>query len=78
VAAHRGHGLGVAMKAAMMRWLLADCPELERVITTTAAANTYMINVNLALGYRTVRTLVWTEISRSELAARLASLSVTR
>jgi mycothiol synthase len=72
--AHRGHGLGLAMKAAMMRWTTADWPELERGITATAADNTYMIDVNLALGYRTAREMVWVEITAAELTRALDAL----
>jgi GNAT superfamily N-acetyltransferase len=35
LAAHRGHGLGRCVKAAMTRSLITDVPELERVITNT-------------------------------------------
>jgi RimJ/RimL family protein N-acetyltransferase len=54
-AAHRGHGLGQAMKAAMLRWITADRPELRRVWTSTAAANQYMADVNHRLGFATMR-----------------------
>lgn len=47
----RGLGLGRAIKAAMMRWLLEDIPALERVVTNTASDNAYMIRVNEQLGY---------------------------
>ncbi|WIX77162.1 GNAT family N-acetyltransferase [Amycolatopsis carbonis] len=58
LAAHRGRGLGFCVKAAMLRRLVAERPEVEEVITSTAAANPYMVNVNLALGYRTTRETV--------------------
>ncbi len=47
----RGRGLGRAVKAAMMRWVLADFPDLERVVTNTAAGNASMIRVNGQIGY---------------------------
>jgi RimJ/RimL family protein N-acetyltransferase len=47
----RGRGLGRAVKAAMMRWVLADLPDLERVVTNTAADNASMIRVNEQIGY---------------------------
>lgn len=72
-AEHRGHGLGRAVKAEMMRWLTADYPELDRVYTTTAPENVHMISINLAVGYHTVRTMIWTEITTSQLAKNLAS-----
>jgi GNAT superfamily N-acetyltransferase len=61
VSLHRGHGLGVAMKSAMMRWITQDRPELERVYTTTAAENNHMIRVNLQIGYQTRRSVTWVE-----------------
>jgi GNAT superfamily N-acetyltransferase len=55
LAAHRGHGLGQAMKAAMLRWITADKADLRRVWTSTAVANQYMADVNHRLGFATVR-----------------------
>ena len=51
VRGYRGRGLGRAVKAAMMRWLLSDFPDLGKVITSTAAENVHMIRVNEQLGY---------------------------
>ncbi|SES35597.1 GNAT family N-acetyltransferase [Lentzea albida] len=56
--AHRGRGLGLAVKAHMVRWLRADRSELERVDTGTDAANTHMIRVNERLGFVTHREVV--------------------
>ncbi|GAA3437519.1 GNAT family N-acetyltransferase [Kutzneria kofuensis] len=55
LAAHRGHGLGQAMKASMLRWITADKPDVQRVWTSTAVANQYMADVNHRLGFATVR-----------------------
>ena len=49
---HRGHRLGLLTKAAMLEWLVAAEPGLERITTTNAEVNSYMIAVNEALGYR--------------------------
>ena len=68
---HRGHGLGRAIKAEMMRRLLAARPEVARVSTQTASDNTYMIGVNHSLGYTDVRTLAYYEIATEALVARL-------
>ncbi|MFJ4680349.1 GNAT family N-acetyltransferase [Kitasatospora sp. NPDC088783] len=70
---HRGHGLGRTMKAAMTRWLADERPDLERILTTTATTNTFMIDINHSLGYRTARTMEWIEIPTARLAERLAS-----
>jgi mycothiol synthase len=53
--AHRGHGLGLAMKADMLRWLTADNDDLDHVWTSTGATNTQMVDVNTKLGFETVR-----------------------
>jgi GNAT superfamily N-acetyltransferase len=52
--AHRGLGLGLALKTAMMH-ATADLLEgRRRIITENAASNEHMIAVNEALGYRQV------------------------
>lgn len=49
---HRGHRLGLLMKAANLRLLLADRPGVRSIWTWNAATNTFMIGVNKLLGYR--------------------------
>jgi hypothetical protein len=63
------------MKAAMMRWITADWPEVERVYTTTAVTNTYMIKVNHALGYQSSREMIWVEAETEHLVEALNSLA---
>jgi GNAT superfamily N-acetyltransferase len=48
---HRGHRLGLLVKAAMLELLAASEPQLERIVTWNAQSNTHMIAVNEALGY---------------------------
>ena len=48
---HRGHRLGLLTKAAMLEWLATAEPQLERIETNNAEANSYMIAVNEALGF---------------------------
>jgi len=48
---HRGHRLGLLVKAAMTEWLGADEPALRRIVTWNAAVNAHMIAVNEMLGY---------------------------
>ncbi|RAS61948.1 acetyltransferase (GNAT) family protein [Lentzea atacamensis] len=60
---HRARGLARFVKAHMLRWLLTDRPELERIDTGTAAANFPMIRVNERLGFVTAREVV--VVSRS-------------
>lgn len=50
--AHRGHRLGLLLKAAVLRALAADHPGARRVVTCNAETNAPMIAVNDALGYR--------------------------
>jgi GNAT superfamily N-acetyltransferase len=54
---HRGHGLGLALKAATMQALVTACPEVRTVRTWNATTNGPMIAVNEALGYRTTAFL---------------------
>ena len=48
---HRGHRLGLLVKAAMLEWLATAEPQLEQVETGNAASNKHMIAVNEALGF---------------------------
>ena len=50
--AHRGHRLGLLLKAGMLLWLAEAEPELVTVDTWNAESNDHMIGVNEALGYR--------------------------
>ncbi len=51
---HRGHRLGLALKAGMVRWLAQAEPQLETVDTWNAESNDHMVAVNELLGYRVV------------------------
>jgi GNAT superfamily N-acetyltransferase len=58
--AHRGHRLGVLLKASMVHWLDEEEPQLRVVDTWNAASNAHMIAVNEALGYSVVaRGIGW-------------------
>jgi GNAT superfamily N-acetyltransferase len=48
---HRGHRLGMLVKAAMLDWLAVAEPAIERIVTGNAAVNRHMIAINEALGY---------------------------
>lgn len=50
--AHRGHRLGLLLKAGMVLWLAEAEPRIETVDTWNAESNDHMIAVNEALGYR--------------------------
>jgi GNAT superfamily N-acetyltransferase len=48
---HRGHRLGLLVKAAMLDWLAEAQPSIGRIITGNAAVNRWMIAINEELGY---------------------------
>ncbi len=52
---HRGHRLGLLLKINMMRWMAEAEPQLSVIETWNNVDNTFMINVNEALGYRLSR-----------------------
>jgi GNAT superfamily N-acetyltransferase len=52
VRAHRGHRLGLLLKAEMNLWLAEAEPQLRTVDTWNAESNDHMIAVNEALAYR--------------------------
>jgi GNAT superfamily N-acetyltransferase len=49
---HRGHRLGLWLKAGMLLWLAEVEPQVETVDTWNAESNDHMIEVNERLGYR--------------------------
>lgn len=49
---HRGHGLGMLLKAANLHRLGRQFPAVERVYTWNAEENRYMLRINEALGFR--------------------------
>lgn len=51
---HRGHRLGLLMKAEMLRWMAHDRPEVAATDTWNATSNHHMIAVNERLGARVV------------------------
>lgn len=48
---HRGHRLGLLIKAAMLEWLADQEPALTRISTYNAAVNRHMIAINEELGF---------------------------
>jgi hypothetical protein len=49
---HRGHALGLWVKAANCAWISRDRPTSRRVHTWNADENDYMLDINTRLGYR--------------------------
>lgn len=54
---HRGHRLGLLVKAAMLEWLAAAEPTMRRVVTWNAASNKHMVDINEALGLELLASL---------------------
>src|SRR3984957_5320682 len=54
---HRGHRLGLLVKAAMLDWLATAEPGIERIVTHNAAANDHKIAINEQLGYQLLEPL---------------------
>jgi len=58
--AHRGHGLGLSLKAATLLAAHQQWPEAERIHTWNASENDHMWRLNEKLGYRTATVeAVW-------------------
>ncbi|MET8759465.1 GNAT family N-acetyltransferase [Lentzea sp. NPDC004782] len=73
LAAHRGRGLGAAMKAHMLRWLIADHPDTEKIISGTNELNIHMRRVNAQMGFTTTRVVTTVHQNISVLEAALAA-----
>ncbi|WP_088317809.1 GNAT family N-acetyltransferase [Kineosporia sp. R_H_3] len=57
---HRGHRLGMAIKAANLRAAVERFPQVRRITTYNAASNAPMLRVNVAMGFRPVaRETCW-------------------
>jgi GNAT superfamily N-acetyltransferase len=50
--AHRGHGLGYGLKAAVIGLLQRERPEITATVTSNALSNAAMVAVNDRLGYQ--------------------------
>jgi GNAT superfamily N-acetyltransferase len=57
---HRNRGLGRWLKAAMIKRLRAEHPEVEWIDTGNAASNEPMLNINIAMGFKPILyTCTW-------------------
>jgi GNAT superfamily N-acetyltransferase len=52
--AHRGHGLGYGLKAAVIGLLQRERPDITATVTSNALTNAAMVAVNDQLGYQVV------------------------
>jgi GNAT superfamily N-acetyltransferase len=48
---HRGHRLGLLVKAVMLELVTEAAPEVTRIVTDNAGSNEYMIAINAQLGF---------------------------
>ncbi len=71
VPAHRGSGLGMWVKADMLRRLRTERPDMTEVITGNAASNEHMLRINTRLGFRPYRALAEWQGEVGELVSRL-------
>ena len=55
---HRGHRLGMAVKARGLQGLAELAPQALRVQTCNAEQNAHMVGVNVELGFRRVEALL--------------------
>ncbi len=71
VSAHRGHRLGLWMKAVMLRRILRDWPDARFIRTGNANVNAHMLAINTQLGFRHAWSNTLWQIPLAE--ARIAS-----
>ena len=70
--AHRNHGIGRWLKAAMLQKLRAERPEVWRIDTWNAGSNKTMLGINVALGFRPLKHYGAFQAPTEKLAARVA------
>ncbi|GIG67116.1 GNAT family N-acetyltransferase [Phytomonospora endophytica] len=71
LAAYRGKGLGLWLKATMLTELARDRADLTTVITSTSRDNVHMARINTALGFEEPATMLVLEHSVEDVVARL-------
>ena len=69
---HRGRGLALWAKSAVMAQVRDQRPDINRILTNVAASNAAMRAVNERMGFTVVRAMISVEAEREELAARLS------
>lgn len=72
--AHRGHGLGLWMKAEMLRWLRAERQDVLEIVTSIVEDNAYLRQINERLGYKLDR---WWYHFQSDVQALARRLGIT-
>ena len=75
---HRGHRLGLLVKAAMLELLAGREPAVTRIVTGNADANQHMIAINAQLGFEVVDEYAYWELDvRQILTASRHAVSAT-
>jgi GNAT superfamily N-acetyltransferase len=69
--AHRGHRLGLAVKAQNLRTVQEAHPDRRRVWTTNSEVNAAMVGINETMGFRPVEVML--ELQRKDKALEAAS-----
>jgi GNAT superfamily N-acetyltransferase len=69
---HRGHGLGLWMKATMLQRVLVERPQVASIETGNADVNEHMLRINRRLGFRTAAAVAEYEIEAAPAAAVVA------
>jgi len=77
IPAHRGHGLGLVLKAAMLCWLRDTEPDLRVIQTWNAASNAHMLRVNRRLGFVAREDWELVEVPVATVRARLDDMKGT-
>lgn len=72
VAAHRGSGLGLWLKADMLVRLRDERPEVAEVLTGNSATNAHMLAINDRLGFRPWKTVLSFQGDTADVQRRLA------
>ncbi|MCA9991756.1 MAG: GNAT family N-acetyltransferase [Ardenticatenaceae bacterium] len=70
--AYRGRGLGRWLKAAMLREVLQEWPELRYVRTGNADSNAAMLKINYELGFKPYRSQTIWQVGLAQVQAYLA------
>lgn len=72
VPAHRGHGLGLWVKADLLVRLRAERPGVTEILTGNATGNAHMLAINERLGFRPYQALTEWQAPVPDLVSRLA------
>ena len=70
---HRNKGLGRLLKASMIERVVGEWPKIERIDTSNAGSNQPMLNINVAMGYKSIQV---TNIYQGELPVARQNLQV--